>query len=118
MRLDQDLMITVGIEPQIRNSFELEAIASLPRTANMFYVQQFQDLSNITNDVVSATCNSTLGYVGNIAELFDCDFLDFLDSSSINVAENEESYNYSSHACMQSSSNDKYHASTTCTDVL
>ena len=58
VRLDQDLMITVGIESQVQNSFELEAIASFPRTSNMFYVQRFGDLLTVTNGVVNAMCNS------------------------------------------------------------
>lgn len=57
-RLNGNHMITVGVEPQMQNSLELEAITSFPRDFNSFYAPSFKALPNVTNGVVAAMCNS------------------------------------------------------------
>ena len=58
-RLNGNHMITVGVEPGMQKSLEMEAITSFPRESNFFFAPSFRALPNVTDGVVAATCNST-----------------------------------------------------------
>lgn len=65
-------MMVVRIENRLQNSIEMETIASLPRSSNLFFVSKLSQLPSIVNSVVSETCNSEqLSLNQSIDELFD-----------------------------------------------